>query len=304
MSHSDMTRFLRALSSEPLAIERRTLDAFVSILRRRGLEGASFNGQELHAELEVAMPRSGRQIGGDAKVRVIPLVGAIANRSQSMGMGATEFASAVKDAAEDPRVSGIVLDVDSPGGTVTGVPEAAEAVFSVRGQKPITAYVSGMMASAGYWIGAAADEVIATRSAEVGSIGVFATHEDWSAALEAEGVVVTEIAAGKYKTEGAPWKPLDADADEFLRTRVAEVYGWFVDDVARFRGDTAANVRKGYGEGRVLGAKQAKAAGLIDRVGTMDDAIASVVKRSGASRGARAAATGAEVVARKRARRG
>lgn len=305
MSHSDLTRFLRALSSEPLAVERRTLDAFVGILRRRGLEGVSFNGMELHAELEVAMPRQARQTGGDAKVRVIPLVGAIANRAQSMGMGATEFAAAVRDAADDPRVSGIVLDVDSPGGTVTGVPEAAEAVFSVRGQKPITAYVSGMMASAGYWIGAAADEIIATKSSETGSIGVFATHEDWSAALEAEGVVITEIAAGKYKTEGAPWKPLDAEADEFLRTRVAEVYGWFVDDVARFRGDTAANVRKGYGEGRVLGARQAKAAGLIDRVGTMDDAIASVVKRAGASRGARAAmATGAEVVARKTARRG
>lgn len=306
MSHSDLTRFLRALSAEPLAIERRTLDAFVGILRRRGLEGASFNGQEIHAALEVAMPRAARHAGSDGTtVRVIPLVGAIANRAQSMGMGATEFASAVKEAAADPRIAGIVLDIDSPGGTVTGVPEAAEAVFQARAEKPVTAYVSGMMASAAYWIGAAAHEVIATKSSETGSIGVFATHEDWSAALEAEGVVVTEISAGRYKTEGAPWKPLDAEADEFLRGRVTEVYGWFVEDVARFRGDTAANVRKGYGEGRVLGAKQAKAAGLIDRIGTMDDAIASVVKRSGTARGARAAlATGVEVGARKMARRG
>ena len=303
MSLSNLPRFLRALSFEPLAIDRRTLDAFAGVVRRRGLEGISFDGAELHAELEIARPRTARQSTGETNIRVIPLVGAIANRAQSMGTGATEFGAAVEDAGLDPRVDGIVLDVDSPGGTVTGVPEAAEAVFGVRGKKPIIASVNGIMASAGYWIGAAADEVISTRSSEVGSIGVFALHEDWSKWLEDEGVIVTEIAAGKYKTEGAPWKPLDAEADDFLRTRVAEVYGWFVKDVARFRGATAANVRAGYGEGRVLGAKQAKAAGLIDRIGSLDDAIARVAAKSESRRGDRAARATARHVERTRAAR-
>jgi len=305
MSLSQLPRLLRALTSEPLAIHRPTLDAFVGIVRRRGLEGVSFDGQELHAELQIASPRAVREASGERSIRVIPLVGAIANRVQSMGSGATEFADAIQDAALDPRVDGIVIDIDSPGGTVTGVPEAAEAVFQARQMKPIAAFNGGMMASAAYWIGAATQRVFGKPSSESGSIGVFALHEDWSKALEAEGVVVTEIAAGKYKTEGAPWKPLDAEGEEFFQSRVAEAYKWFTDDVARFRGDTAANVRSGYGEGRVLGAKQAKAAGLIDAVGSLEDTIAWVAAKSESRRSSKAATTrGAQVETLRRARRG
>ena len=303
MSLSQLPRFLRALTSEPMAMDRRTWDAFAGLIHRRGIEGVSFGGAELHAELGIAYPRAAPRTEGETNVRVIPLMGAVANRAHSMGTGATEFADAVRATAADPRVDAILLDIDSPGGTVTGVPEAAEAVFQARAAKPITAMVNnGMMASAAYWIGSAAEEIIATKSSEAGSIGVFTVHEDWSTALESEGVILTEIAAGKYKTEGAPWKPLDAAADEFLRSRVAEVYGWFVDDVARFRDDTPANVRAGYGEARALGAKQAKAAGLIDRVGSMDEALARLQER--AARRAKSRADRARVASlpQKRAR--
>lgn len=280
MSLTNAPRLLRALTSEPLAIDRRTFDAFTSVLRRRGLEGISFDGPELHAELQVAMPRATRTEGSEQRIQVIPLVGTIANRAQSMGIGATRFAAKVEEAAADPRVDGILVEVDSPGGSVTGVPEAAEAVFNARASKPVTTFVNGLMASAGYWIGAAAEEVIASRSSEAGSIGVFMLHEDWTENLAADGIVVTEISAGRFKTEGAPWKALDDEAKEYLQARVTEAYDWFVSDVARYRGDTVQNVRSGYGEGRVLGARDAVAAKLIDRVGTMADALESVAQRA------------------------
>ena len=302
---SNLPRLLRALTAEPLAIDRRTLDAFVGVIRRRGLEGVSFDGPELHAELHVAHPRSQRRAKGDRNVQVIPIVGVIANRAQSLGAGADELGRMVDQAAADARVDAIVLDIDSPGGTVTGVPELAEKIFAARQEKPVVAVANGLMASAAYWVGAAADEIVASPSSEIGSIGVFALHEDWSKALEDEGVVVTEISAGKYKTEGAPWKPLDDEAAEFFHERVAEAYDWFVKDVARFRGDTVANVRNGYGEGRVLGAKQAKAVGLIDRIDTLEGTVARLTSGAMPRRGARAKAANArEVDQRRRARMG
>lgn len=286
---SDPVRFIRALAAEPLAIERRTFDAFHAIVRKRGLEGVGFNGSELHSGLAIDAPRPERR--GAAKgrnVQVIPIVGTVSNRMHSMGMGAMETGQRIARAANDHRVDAIVLDVDSPGGTVGGVPELAQRIYEARQKKPIVAVANGLMASAAYWIGAAASEVVASPSSEVGSIGVFLVHEDWSKWLESEGVVVTEISAGRYKTEAAPWRPLDEAAADFLHGRVATVYNWFTSDVARFRGDSAQSVRRGYGEGRVLGSKAAKAAGLVDRVATLDDVVEELA--SGAVPGRRAAA--------------
>jgi signal peptide peptidase SppA len=271
------------------------------VLRQRG-DGASFSGHELHAELNVAAPRPQRTTGSERVIQVIPIVGVIANRAQSMGVGADEIGAMVDAAVANPRVDAIVLDIDSPGGTVTGVPELAAKVFAARGVKPVVAVANGLMASAAYWIGSAASEVVASPSSEVGSIGVIAMHEDWSAAMEQEGVKVTEFSAGKYKTEGAPWKPLGEEAETRFTERVAEVYAWFVRDVAAHRGDTPAAVRAGYGEGRVLSAKEAKAVNLIDRIATMEETIMRLAVGKSPRSGMRADAPAFDTEARKRAR--
>jgi len=300
MSMSSLPRLLRALTCEPLAMDRDFLFSLVNVVRRHNL-GASFDGAALHEELAVAYPRE-RSSSSDGTVAVIPVVGVIANRSQSMGVGADQIAQAVTAAANSARVDAIVLDMDSPGGTVTGVPEAADAVHEASKIKPIVSVSNGGMGSAAYWIGAAANEVVVSPSSKAGSVGVYMLHEDWSAAAESEGVVFTEISAGKYKTEGAPWKPLDEDAEAFLHAEVTAAYKWFTNDVARFRGATGAEVRKGYGEGRYLGAKEAVAAGLADRVGTLDETIIRMAGTASSRKGAKADAQLRELEARKRAR--
>jgi ClpP class serine protease len=99
--------------------------------------------------------------------------------------------------------------------------------------------------------------------------------------LEQEGVKVTLISAGKHKVEGNPFEPLSEEAMAFKQARVDEAYAQFVRDVARGRGVSVADVRGGYGEGRALTAKDAKAAGLIDRIATMEDTIGRLVGRTG-----------------------
>ncbi len=296
---TDLVRFIRATTLEPLCIERRTLDAFVRMIRQHKLDGVAFDGARVHAELGIeaslhaAAPSRVAGRGRERAVAVIPVLGAISNRAHSAGTGTDEVGAALAAALESPRVDAIVLDVDSPGGTIAGVPELADRIFAARNVKPIVAVANGVMASAAYWICAAAREVVVTPSSEVGSIGVYLLHEDWTEQLEDEGVKVTEIARGKYKTEGAPWKPLDEAGREFLEGRVAAVYAWFTRDVARFRGDTPAAVRNGYGEGRVLAAAEAKAANLVDRVGTLEETIERVATGGSIKRPAAMAAASA-----------
>lgn len=112
-------------------------------------------------------------------------------------------------------------------------------------------------------------------------------HEDWTENMAAQGVKITEVSAGKYKTEGAPWKELDEVAETQIQTEVTEAYNWFVRDVARFRGVSQAAVREGYGEGRVVGAEAAVKAGLADRVGTLEETIDRLAGGGSARRGGR-----------------
>ena len=235
------------------------------------------------AQTLLASAGQGRSQGGG--VAIIPVRGVIAHRMSALeessgGTSAEGIAQMLRAAMADASVGTIVLDIDSPGGTVAGVAELAGELFAMRGQgKKIVAQVNSLAASAAYWLAAQCDEIVCLPSGMAGSIGVFTVHQDLSAALAKEGVDVTLISAGKYKVEGNPFEPLSEDAKAFIQARVDEAYAQFIKDVARGRGVTPAAVRNGYGEGRALTAKDAKAAGLIDRIATMDETIARLTGR-------------------------
>ena len=170
--------------------------------------------------------------------------------------------------------------MNSPGGQVGGIEELSKKIFDARGTKPIVAVANHLMASAAYWIGTAADEIVVTPSGEVGSIGVFAAHQDISAQLEKEGIKVSLIKAGKYKAEANPYEPLSEEARAAIQENVSDIYGSFVDAVARNRGVKSAAVRTGFGEGRVVSAKQAIELGMADRIGTLDEVINQLLNNS------------------------
>lgn len=263
------------LCSAPLALLHEKWIEIASVLAFRAA-GHTFTPEEIEARIG---SRSG---GGSATtgngIAVIPIRGVIAHRMGSMddssgGTSAERIGAMLRTVASDPSIGTIVYDVDSPGGTIPGVQELAAEMFALRGQKKQIAVANGLMASAAYWLASQADEIVSIPSGTVGSIGVFTAHQDLSKALEKEGVNVTLISAGKFKTEGNPFEPLSEEARAVIQGRVDEAYAQFTKDVARGRGVSAADVRSGYGEGRALPAKDAKAAGLVDRIATMDDVI-------------------------------
>ena len=228
-----------------------------------------------HEPQIVGLTRPGPKSG---RVARIPIVGPISRRASfwSMFFGGSSvdgLTKALREVAIDDTVGTVLLDIDSPGGTVSGMPELAAEVRRLRESKHVVAIANSLTASAAYWIASQADEVVATPESLTGSIGVFTVHEDWSKMLARVGIDVTYVHAGRYKVEGNPDQPLTDDARDHKQSIVDDAYRLFVNDVARGRGVSAAQVRSDYGEGRVLTATDALQAGMVDRIAGFDATV-------------------------------
>ena len=130
-------------------------------------------------------------------VAVVPVIGTLTKKTYLFACGATydQVRKGIEAALADHSVKGILLKIDSPGGTVDGCKETADYIHSVRGEKPIRAYADGEICSAAYWLASQCDEIAAPETAQVGSIGVLTVHEDWSKADEEWGVKRTFLTA-------------------------------------------------------------------------------------------------------------
>jgi signal peptide peptidase SppA len=183
----------------------------------------------------------------------------------------------ISAALEDPAVKGIVLDINSPGGTVDGSQELARAVYEANARKPVAALANGLMASAAYWIGAAADSVhVSSDTAFLGSIGVLATHFDLSERERMFGIKASDVYAGRYKALGSPHAPLSDVARETMQGQVDYLYTVFVNDVAQFRGVAVGTVRDQMADGRIFIGEQAIAAGLADGRASLAELVGSM----------------------------
>lgn len=225
------------------------------------------------------------QRGTAGAVAVIPVSGPIMYRgnwiSDYYGLSSIQGLQAqLREALADPAVKSIVFQICSPGGTVYGVSELAAEIMAARDQKTIVAIADPFAASAAYWLGTAASEFVVMPSGEVGSIGVWTMHVDYSEALKMDGVKVTLISAGEFKVEGNPYEPLDDVAKADMQQGVDDVMQQFIKDVAKNRGKSVSDVRANFGKGRMVSSKAAVAAGMADRVGTMDTVLSKLGVRS------------------------
>lgn len=269
-------RVLSLALEHPWAITPPMLTTIATVLARHLSGGALEAGDTSFVTRDPAMSTAS---GG---VLVIPMHGVITPRMNlfsDISGGATfeEATQQLREAVAAPGVSTILFDWDSPGGSAAGATEFAREMLKARAVKPVISHANFQMCSGAYWTGACATEVIASPSAVLGSIGVYTLHEDLSKALEDLGVKLTFVSAGKYKVDGNPAEPLSETARARLTALVTATYDHFVADVAEGRHASAAAVRSGYGEGSVLNADEALAAGLIDRIEPFDDTLARLL---------------------------
>jgi hypothetical protein len=184
-----------------------------------------------------------------------------------------DFRDAFREALNSPDVGAIVLDVDSPGGLIDLVPETAAEIRDARGTKPIVA-VANTMAASRRLLDRRAGRRARRHPERLGRLDRRLHGPRGLVGLQrAAGHQPTYISAGKYKTEGNPDEPLSDEARADWQQEVDDLYAMFVADVAAGRGVTAQQVRDGYGEGRTLLADRALAAGMVDRVDTIETVI-------------------------------
>ncbi len=278
--------------STPWALMPERLNAMTAVLARWNLGIPA--GQSTMANIEAAKEaRAARaaSVPTQGGIAVLPLYGIVTQRGNMAddvsGPGSVstqQFGSALTNLINDDSVGQILIDIDSPGGSVYGVSELADQIIAARAKKPIVAIANSLAASAAYWIGCSASEFYVTPGGEVGSIGVWQAHNDYSKALADEGVVTTLISAGKFKVEGNPYEPLDEEARAFMQSRVDDYYSAFTKAVAKGRGVPIDTVRNGMGQGRVLGADEALANKMVDGVATFDDVLSQMKKKGQATR--------------------
>ncbi|HEX4521657.1 MAG TPA: phage major capsid protein [Gaiellaceae bacterium] len=254
------------------------LATIVEIVHRR-VEGVRLTPDEIRAELEAARRQRETVVPTQGAVGVLPVQGVITPKAGLMseisgGCALDSFLGDLQAMMQNPQITAVVLDIDSPGGSTDMVPETGAAILAMRGKgKPIVAVANTEAASAAYWIAACCDEVVVTPSGAVGSIGVYSAHQDVSGMQEQMGVKTTLISAGKYKTEGSPFGPLSEEALEAAQANVDEFYGMFTAAVAKGRGVSQQDVIDGFGQGRMVNAAEAVKAGMADSVGTLADTI-------------------------------
>ena len=272
----------------PLVIGQAKLEAILAVIGPRigieapapGMLGIS-NREDLPAP--AVMNGDGRRRGANLVtpegIAVIPVFGTLVKRAGAIeaASGLTSYGhleEQIMDAATDPAVRAVLLDVDSPGGEAAGVFDLSDLVYEARSLKPVWAVADEEAFSGAYAIASAAERVIVPRTGGLGSIGVVAVHVDRSARDAMEGFRTTTVYAGARKNDFTPHETLKDGARKTLQAEVDRVYGLFVDTVARNRGLTADAVRAT--EARLFFGEDAVRAGLADEVGTLRSAFAAL----------------------------
>jgi signal peptide peptidase SppA len=273
-----------------LALERSALAALAS---RASLRAGSLSLDQLRAgfDEERDVPRMRlKRVGATA---VIPIVGYISTDGFLTWMfGGTNpdaLTAALRQAIADPEVKDVLLVVDSSGGECSLVTEAAAEIRRLRAIKPITSIVRPCAASAAYWLASQASTVIATASAECGSVGVFWLHYDVSKLNDRIGIKPTFITSDPRKVELSSDFPLDEAAQTHMQVRVDTVFATFIADVAAGRRVSAARVRADYATGRCYGAAESLRRGLVDEIATLEEVLKAPTAFSSRSTGGAAA---------------
>ena len=279
MTNNRYQNVLSLIFGDVWAIMPDKLAILADVVAHHAEHGKSFKGVTSDIDARFGkLEKPVRRVTG--KVAVLPLYGIMANRANlitnwSGGTSTEQFGSWFDAAMADESIGNVILDVNSPGGSVHGLEELSKKIYDARDKgKRIIAIANPLAASAAYWVATAADELVVAPGGLVGSVGSLGIHTDRSGANEQAGLKYTYITAGDYKAEGNPNEPLGDEAREYMQSQVDHYYAQFVQDVARNRGITTATVKRDYGQGRVLEARQAVEAGMADHVGTLESVLA------------------------------
>ncbi len=186
----------------------------------------------------------------------------------------------IKKYREDSSIKGIVLRIDSPGGAVGPSQEIYKEVLKTTEGKKVVASMGGLAASGGYYIASAANRIFANPGTITGSIGVIMAFSNFEELMKKLGLKTTVIKSGKFKDVGSPVRELTEEERKILQNVSDDIHGQFIEAVAKGRNLKIESVKE-LADGRIFSGRQAKEAGLIDELGTLEDAISYATKLAG-----------------------
>lgn len=261
---------------QPWAIEESAMRA---ILARADEEERSFHAIAREYGDPIDGAWSGEIQNG---VAVIPVNGVLMRQLSFWGWfsGSSAYEVLIKDihaAVTNPAVTAVILDIDSPGGEVTGCAELADAIRSMSDEKSIVAYATGSACSAAYWIASACERIVVSASSSLGSIGCMATIMDYSAAYERSGIKEYRFISSQSPMKNAD--PGTEAGDASIQSTVDALAEVFVSAVADFRRVSRADVISKFGQGGTFVGQAAVDAGLADAVGSLEGLISELANK-------------------------
>jgi len=223
------------------------------------------------------------------KIAIVDVDGIILNGPQPRLIGEGEhpvslLTEELDKARRDPRVKGVILRINSPGGSVTASDLMHDEIrrFRVSG-KPIAAVMMDVAASGGYYIACACDEIVAQRTTVTGSIGVIMQLFDLEGTLHKIGVTSNTLTSGPHKDTGSPFRAMREEERALFQAVVNDFYERFIEVVDEGRPSLNQAQVRALADGRIYTAQQALEAGLIDRIATLRDSIVAMKERVGSS---------------------
>jgi signal peptide peptidase SppA len=240
--------------------------------------GKEHSAQKIKSDIGTYETRVRKSYSVSNGIAIIPVDGTLMHKSGYIGSnsgmtGYDGIAAQIDDAIANSSVRGIMFDIDSGGGEVSGVQALSDKIVAAKAIKPIWAHSNEMAASAAYWIASSADKVFLTETSEVGSIGVLTAHRDLSKAMDDAGFKVTLIHAGAHKVDGNPYGALPAEVLADIQQEIDGLRELFAQNVATNRRMSVQDVMDT--EARVYRGKSAVDVGLADGVMSFEAAIDS-----------------------------
>ncbi|HUG38294.1 MAG TPA: signal peptide peptidase SppA [Candidatus Limnocylindrales bacterium] len=227
---------------------------------------------------------------GRAKILMLDLSGVLADETVSFSLGTppprvpllARVREELRKAEEDDQVRALVLRINSPGGTITASDIIYREIraFKERRKIPVVAAIMDVGASGGYYAALAADRILAHPTTVTGSIGVVMLTVNAQGLLEKIGVAPMAIKSGDKKDAGSPFRPLTPEERAIFQAVIDEMHGRFVSLIVESRKIPEARVRA-LADGRVYTAEQARALGLVDRIGYLDEAVDMAKRAAG-----------------------
>lgn len=263
------------VSGQPLLID---VSHAQSVIEHQGKLMAQISPEKAGVDVLASLlgsPAKPEKIG---KVGVIPIKGAIGQNlmpiEKMFGMvDVNDVKRQIFAFEQDPQVKHILFDIDSPGGTVTGVPELAQQIRTAS--KPTTSFTDSRALSAGFWIGSQATRFIATPSASVGSVGVYRVIHNSKEAHAKQGVEVKVFKSGKHKAIGLPGTALDPESEALIQSEVEDIHADFKADVKSRRSMVPDSAM----EGQSFSAKKASQLGMITGISSGIDQVIAELNR-------------------------